>query len=145
MKTLIISLSVLFMTITCSSSKKEKADLVIINGKVLTIDTGQPLAQAIAIKGDYIIAVGTTSVRSLETAAQLSQIEAVAGTTKIFITPGYNFKITDAIITNFHLPKSSLLALVAAFAGLENILRAYNNAVEQRYRFYSYGDAMLIL
>lgn len=96
-------------------------------------------------EGGRIIPVGTTSTRTLETIAAGSQIEAVAGTTDLFIKPGYKFKITDALITNFHLPKSTLLALVAAFAGLDNILAAYNHAIEQRYRFYSYGDAMLII
>jgi S-adenosylmethionine:tRNA ribosyltransferase-isomerase len=96
-------------------------------------------------KGGRIIAVGTTSVRTLETAAVGSQIQSASGTTELFIKPGYKFKIIDAIITNFHLPKSTLLALVAAFAGLENILAAYNYAIERRYRFYSYGDAMFIL
>ncbi len=92
-----------------------------------------------------IIAVGTTSTRVLETIANDSQVEPTNGSTELFITPGYKFKITDAMITNFHLPKSSLLALVAAFTGLENILAVYNHAVKQRYRFYSYGDAMLII
>ena len=96
-------------------------------------------------KGGRIIPVGTTSTRVLETVAADSQIEAVAGTTELFITPGYRFKMIDAMITNFHLPKSTLLALIAAFAGLENILAAYNHAIEKRYRFYSYGDAMLII
>jgi S-adenosylmethionine:tRNA ribosyltransferase-isomerase len=96
-------------------------------------------------KGGRIIPVGTTSMRTLETIASGSQIKATSGTTKLFIKPGYKFKITDAMITNFHLPKSTLLALVAAFAGLENILAAYRHAIEQRYRFYSYGDAMLII
>jgi S-adenosylmethionine:tRNA ribosyltransferase-isomerase len=96
-------------------------------------------------KGGRIIAVGTTSTRALETAAANSQIEATNSKTNLFIKPGYKFKIIDTMITNFHLPKSSLLALVAAFAGLENILTAYNHAIEQRYRFYSYGDAMLII
>ena len=95
-------------------------------------------------KGGRIIAVGTTSVRALETAAGGWGVEAVSGETGLFITPGYKFRIIDAMITNFHLPKSSLLALVAAFCGLENILAAYRYAIEQRYRFYSYGDAMLI-
>ena len=105
-------------------------------------------------KGGRIIPVGTTSTRTLETIAAASKINAApgspclrtvaAGTTSLFIKPGYKFKITDAMITNFHLPKSTLLALVAAFAGLDNILAAYNHAIEQRYRFYSYGDAMLI-
>jgi len=96
-------------------------------------------------RGKRIIAVGTTSARTLETAAVGSQIKAGSGATKLFIKPGYKFKIVDAMITNFHLPKSTLLALVAAFAGLENILAAYRYAIERRYRFYSYGDAMLIL
>ena len=96
-------------------------------------------------EGGRIIPVGTTSTRTLETIAAGSKIKATTGTTDLFIKPGYKFKITDAIITNFHLPKSTLLALVAAFAGLENILAAYNHAIEQRYRFYSYGDAMLII
>jgi len=96
-------------------------------------------------KGGRIIPVGTTSTRTIETIAASSKIKAAAGTTDLFIKPGYKFKITDAMITNFHLPKSTLLALVAAFAGLDNILAAYNHAIEQRYRFYSYGDAMLII
>ena len=96
-------------------------------------------------RGKRIIAVGTTSARTLEAAAVGSQIKAGSGATKLFIKPGYKFKIVDAMITNFHLPKSTLLALVAAFAGLENILAAYHYAIERRYRFYSYGDAMLIL
>ncbi|MFZ0034227.1 MAG: tRNA preQ1(34) S-adenosylmethionine ribosyltransferase-isomerase QueA [Sedimentisphaerales bacterium] len=96
-------------------------------------------------KGGRIIAVGTTSVRTLETIASGSQVKAAAGTTELFIKPGYNFKIVDAMVTNFHLPKSTLLALVAAFAGLENILAAYQHAIEKRYRFYSYGDAMMIV
>jgi S-adenosylmethionine:tRNA ribosyltransferase-isomerase len=96
-------------------------------------------------QGACIIPVGTTSTRALETIATGRQIKAAAGMTDLFIKPGYKFKITDAMITNFHLPKSTLLALVAAFAGLETILAAYNHAIEQRYRFYSYGDAMLII
>jgi S-adenosylmethionine:tRNA ribosyltransferase-isomerase len=92
-----------------------------------------------------LIAVGTTSARTLETVAIDSRVEAADGTTELFIKPGYKFKMVDAVLTNFHLPKSTLLALVAAFAGLENILTAYRHAIEQRYRFYSYGDAMLIL
>jgi S-adenosylmethionine:tRNA ribosyltransferase-isomerase len=94
--------------------------------------------------GSRIIPVGTTSMRVLETIAENSQVEPINASTKLFITPGYKFKICDALITNFHLPKSSLLALVGAFAGLGNILAAYNHAVEERYRFFSYGDAMFI-
>ena len=92
-----------------------------------------------------IIAVGTTSVRTLEAVAVDSRVTATSGTTKLFIKPGYEFKLIDAMVTNFHLPKSTLLALVATFAGLENTLAAYRHAIEQKYRFYSYGDAMLIV
>lgn len=96
-------------------------------------------------KGGRIIAVGTTSVRVLETIASGLKVKAAASATSLFVKPGYKFKIVDAMITNFHLPKSTLLALVAAFAGLENILAAYRHAIEKQYRFYSYGDAMLIV
>jgi S-adenosylmethionine:tRNA ribosyltransferase-isomerase len=95
--------------------------------------------------GGRIIPVGTTSTRVLETVACNALIKADSGTTDLFIKPGYEFKITDAMITNFHLPKSTLLALVAAFAGLEKILAAYEHAIKHRYRFYSYGDAMLLI
>lgn len=96
-------------------------------------------------KGGRIIAVGTTSVRALETTARGPKVQAGSGETSLFIRPGYKFELIDAMVTNFHLPKSTLLALVGAFAGLENILAAYRHAIRQRYRFYSYGDAMLIL
>jgi len=96
-------------------------------------------------KGGRVIAVGSTSARTLETAAVGSTVKALSGETELFIKPGYQFKIVDAMVTNFHLPKSTLLALVAAFAGLENTLNAYRHAIGKQYRFYSYGDAMLIL
>jgi S-adenosylmethionine:tRNA ribosyltransferase-isomerase len=95
--------------------------------------------------GGRIVAVGTTSVRVLETAGADGRVSAASGKTDLFIRPGYEFKIVDAMVTNFHLPRSTLLALVGAFAGLETILAAYRYAVEKRYRFYSYGDAMLII
>jgi S-adenosylmethionine:tRNA ribosyltransferase-isomerase len=95
--------------------------------------------------GGRIIAVGTTSVRTLETVAQNGRACQASGSTKLFITPGYRFQLVDAMVTNFHLPRSTLLALVAAFAGLETILKAYQHAIDNKYRFYSYGDAMLIL
>ena len=95
-------------------------------------------------QGGRIIAVGTTSVRTLETIARDRQVTPQQGSTRLFIQPGYQFQIVDAMVTNFHLPKSTLLALVAAFAGLDTIKQAYHHAVEQRYRFFSYGDAMLI-
>jgi S-adenosylmethionine:tRNA ribosyltransferase-isomerase len=91
-----------------------------------------------------IIAVGTTSVRTLESAAQGRHVLPARGQTRLFIRPGYPFKIVDAMVTNFHLPKSTLLALVGAFAGLDTIFHAYRHAIEQKYRFYSYGDAMFI-
>jgi S-adenosylmethionine:tRNA ribosyltransferase-isomerase len=96
-------------------------------------------------EGRRIIAVGTTSVRTLETAAQEDGMVASGeGSSRLFIYPGFVFRIVDGIITNFHLPKSTLLMLVSAFAGRERVLAAYRAAVEQRYRFYSYGDAMFL-
>lgn len=93
-----------------------------------------------------IIAVGTTSVRTLETAAQENdQFRAVSGWTDIFIYPGYTFRAIDGMLTNFHLPKSTLIMLVSAFAGRERVLHAYHVAIEERYRFFSFGDAMLII
>ena len=95
--------------------------------------------------GGRIIAVGTTSVRTLETVAEDNgTMKAAIGDTSIFIYPGYKFKVTDSIITNFHLPESTLLMLVSAFAGKENIFEAYEQAVKEKYRFFSFGDAMLL-
>ncbi|MCX4025576.1 tRNA preQ1(34) S-adenosylmethionine ribosyltransferase-isomerase QueA [Endozoicomonas sp. SM1973] len=94
--------------------------------------------------GKRVIAVGTTSVRCLETASKMGEIEPYQGETDIFIYPGYQFKAVDALVTNFHLPESTLLMLVSAFAGMEATKKAYQEAVEQRYRFFSYGDAMFI-
>lgn len=91
-----------------------------------------------------VIAIGTTSVRALESAAVDGHLQALRGDTDIFIYPGYRFKLVDAMLTNFHLPESTLLMLVSAFAGTENIIRAYDHAIQQRYRFFSYGDAMWI-
>ncbi len=109
-----------------------------------------PAATADAIartraRGGRVVAVGTTSLRALESAAGHDGLPQVgAGETAIFITPGYRFKVVDALVTNFHLPKSSLLMLVSAFAGVERIRAAYAHAIAQRYRFFSYGDAMLL-
>lgn len=94
--------------------------------------------------GGRVIAVGTTVVRSLETAVRDGELQAYQGDTDIFIYPGFEFKVIDSLITNFHLPKSTLLMLVSALAGMENIKQAYQAAIEERYRFFSYGDAMLI-
>ncbi|WP_221798309.1 tRNA preQ1(34) S-adenosylmethionine ribosyltransferase-isomerase QueA [Oceanobacter mangrovi] len=94
--------------------------------------------------GKRVIAVGTTSVRSLESASTSGEIAEFAGDSRIFIYPGYQFRSVDAIVTNFHLPESTLIMLVSAFAGQQYTLAAYRHAVEQGYRFYSYGDAMLL-
>lgn len=100
--------------------------------------------------GGKVTAVGTTALRALESAARASDsnadghLQAGSGETNIFITPGYHFKVTDRLFTNFHLPKSTLLMLVSAFAGIENIKKAYQHAIAKHYRFFSYGDAMLI-
>ncbi len=96
-------------------------------------------------EGRRIIAVGTTSVRVLETAATEEGVRPFKGQTDLFIYPGYRFKVVDALITNFHLPRSTLIMLVSAFAGKDFIMRAYQEAIRLRYRFYSFGDAMLIL
>jgi len=107
-------------------------------------DANAQIINAARAENGRIVAVGTTATRVLETVAAGSHVTPTEGTTDLFITPGYEFKIVDAMITNFHLPKSTLLALVGAFAGLQNVLSTYRHAIEQRYRFYSYGDAMLI-
>ncbi len=95
-------------------------------------------------RGNRVIAVGTTSVRCLESAARDGELRSYNGDTDIFIYPGYRFQVVDALITNFHLPESTLLMLVCAFAGYDNVMRAYRHAVEERYRFFSYGDAMFL-
>ncbi len=99
--------------------------------------------------GGRIIAVGTTSVRTLESAAAAcsipNRVTAISGPTQLFILPGFEFKVVDAMITNFHLPQSSLIMLVSAFVGREKVLNAYETAIQRGYRFYSFGDAMLIL
>jgi S-adenosylmethionine:tRNA ribosyltransferase-isomerase len=100
--------------------------------------------KAARARGGRVIAVGTTSVRALESASQSGKIEVYSGETDIFIYPGYEFKSVDAMITNFHLSESTLLMLVSAFAGRETIMAAYQHAIDQRYRFFSYGDAMFI-
>ena len=110
----------------------------------ITPETARLLNEA-KRQGRKIIAVGTTSVRLIEAAAQAGAVQPFAGWVDLFILPGYRFRITDAMITNFHLPKSTLLMLVSAFAGRDFILAAYEEAKRLRYRFYSFGDAMLVL
>jgi S-adenosylmethionine:tRNA ribosyltransferase-isomerase len=107
----------------------------------------QPLVDAVEAtraRGGRVIAVGTTVARALESAAASGQLVAGSGDTRLFITPGYAFRVVDLLVTNFHLPESTLLMLVAAFAGLDPVLAAYRHAVRERYRFFSYGDAMWI-
>jgi len=116
------------------------------------IEVSQAVSDQIAATksaGKRVITVGTTSMRSLESAANnaLKQGESIApfyGDSDIFIYPGYEFKVVDAMITNFHLPESTLIMLISAFAGYDNVMRAYQHAIEQQYRFFSYGDAMFI-
>ena len=110
---------------------------------VIPADTAAALVAARA-RGGRIVAVGTTTLRALEAAAQEGGILAGPGETDLFILPGFRFRTADALITNFHLPKSTLLMLVSAFGGLENLRQAYRHAVAERYRFFSYGDAMFI-
>ncbi|WP_066078665.1 tRNA preQ1(34) S-adenosylmethionine ribosyltransferase-isomerase QueA [Bergeriella denitrificans] len=102
------------------------------------------LIEAAHARGNKVWAVGTTSMRALESAARSGRLQAGQGDTDIFITPGYRFRVADRLITNFHLPKSTLLMLVSAFSGMEHIRRVYRHAVEQQYRFFSYGDAMVL-
>ncbi|WP_425317083.1 tRNA preQ1(34) S-adenosylmethionine ribosyltransferase-isomerase QueA [Stutzerimonas chloritidismutans] len=111
------------------------------------LEVGQDVVDAVATcrsRGGRVIAVGTTSVRSLETAARDGELKPFSGDTDIFIYPGKSFHVVDALVTNFHLPESTLLMLVSAFAGYPEIMAAYAEAVAQRYRFFSYGDAMFI-
>jgi len=115
-----------------------------------------PQATADAVKrtreaGGRVVAIGTTTVRALESAAVAAaaagrpgELQAGAGETRIFITPGYQFQVIDRLVTNFHLPRSTLMMLVSAFAGMDTIRALYAHAIAQRYRFFSYGDAMLL-
>ena len=95
-------------------------------------------------RGGRVLAVGTTAVRALESAAAAGPLAPWSGDTRLFITPGYRFRVVDRLLTNFHLPESTLLMLVSAFAGTARVLEAYRHAVTERYRFFSYGDAMLV-
>ncbi|HYW76866.1 MAG TPA: tRNA preQ1(34) S-adenosylmethionine ribosyltransferase-isomerase QueA [Gammaproteobacteria bacterium] len=110
------------------------------------LEVGEPLVrrvQSVRAAGGRVVAVGTTVVRSLETATRNGTLEPFRGESRLFIYPGFRFRVIDAMVTNFHLPESTLLMLVCAFAGRENVLAAYRHAVDARYRFFSYGDAML--
>lgn len=111
------------------------------------LEVSQEVCEAVRTtreRGGRVVAVGTTSVRSLETASRSGELAPYAGESDIFIYPGYRFRSVDALLTNFHLPESTLIMLVSAFAGREAVLDAYRQAVAERYRFFSYGDAMLV-
>ncbi len=111
------------------------------------LEVGAEACSAVAAarqRGGRTIAVGTTAVRSLETAAQGGQLQPFAGDSRLFIYPGFEFRVIDGLLTNFHLPESTLIMLVCAFAGREAVLAAYRHAIGQGYRFFSYGDAMLV-
>jgi S-adenosylmethionine:tRNA ribosyltransferase-isomerase len=111
------------------------------------IDVGEDVCVKVAAcraRGGRVIAVGTTTVRSLESAAACGVLAPTRGETDIFIYPGYEFKVVDALITNFHLPQSTLLMLVSAFCNRDMLMETYRQAVANDYRFYSYGDAMLL-
>ena len=111
------------------------------------LEVGEGVCHQIArtqARGGRVVAVGTTSVRSLETAAADGTLAPFAGDSRLFIRPGYRFRVVDAMITNFHLPESTLLMLVSAFAGHQQVMAAYAHAVDARYRFFSYGDAMFL-
>ena len=108
-------------------------------------DESAEIIKSARADGKKVIAVGTTSVRTLEYASNdRGEVAAGSGNCDLFIYPGYGFKAIDAMITNFHLPQSTLLMMVAAFAGRQKVLKAYQEAIDRKYRFYSYGDAMLI-
>ncbi|MCL4790582.1 MAG: tRNA preQ1(34) S-adenosylmethionine ribosyltransferase-isomerase QueA [Gammaproteobacteria bacterium] len=116
-----------------------------LHAERLTVST--ELCAAVAdcrARGGRVVAVGTTAVRGLETAAGAGVLRPFDGETSLFIRPGYRFQVVDALVTNFHLPESSLLMLVAAFGGMERVMAAYREAVARRYRFFSYGDAMFL-
>jgi S-adenosylmethionine:tRNA ribosyltransferase-isomerase len=100
--------------------------------------------RAASKRGGRVVAVGTTTVRSLETAAASGSLQPYRGESRLFIRPGYRFRVVDAMVTNFHLPESTLLMLVCAFSGYDAVMAAYRHAVSQRYRFFSYGDAMFL-
>jgi len=111
------------------------------------LEVGQDVCDQVAAtraRGGKVVAVGTTSVRSLETAAASGELRTYTGDTRLFIRPGYRYQVVDRLLTNFHLPQSTLLMLVSAFAGYEQVMAAYRHAVQEKYRFFSYGDAMLL-
>jgi S-adenosylmethionine:tRNA ribosyltransferase-isomerase len=131
---------------TFAPMRAERIEDHVLHAERARVDAGLcERVQATRASGGRIVAVGTTVVRALETAARTGRIEPFEGTTDLYIRPGFEFRVVDAMVTNFHLPESSLLVLVAAFAGVEHVMSAYRHAVALRYRFFSYGDAMFVL
>jgi S-adenosylmethionine:tRNA ribosyltransferase-isomerase len=125
--------------------RAERLEEHVMHGEHVEVGTGVcEQVRAARARGGRVVAVGTTAVRSLESAAQGGELAPFRGETRLFIHPGYRFRCVDALITNFHLPESTLLMLVCAFGGYGSVMAAYRHAVEQRYRFFSYGDAMFI-
>jgi S-adenosylmethionine:tRNA ribosyltransferase-isomerase len=125
--------------------RSEDLDRHRMHAEWLRVDPGVCAQIAAArARGGRVVAVGTTTVRSLETAAAGGELMPFEGESRLFIRPGYRFRVVDAMVTNFHLPRSTLLMLVSAFAGHQHIMAAYRHAVASRYRFFSYGDAMFL-
>ncbi|GMQ89158.1 MAG: tRNA preQ1(34) S-adenosylmethionine ribosyltransferase-isomerase QueA [Gammaproteobacteria bacterium] len=125
--------------------RAERLDDHVMHAEFVQVD--QAVCDAVAAartRGGRVVAVGTTVVRSLESAAREGELKPYCGDTRLFITPGYQFNVVDALLTNFHLPRSTLLMLVCAFAGHEAVMDAYQHAIERQYRFFSYGDAMFL-
>ncbi len=130
---------------TFQALRQENVEENKLHSESVTVD--QAVCDAVAATraaGGRVIAVGTISVRALECASITGELQAFRGETDLFILPGYKFRSVDAVLTNFHLPQSSLLMLIAAFAGTERVLLAYQHAVREKYRFFSYGDAMFL-
>ncbi|MGI9238533.1 MAG: tRNA preQ1(34) S-adenosylmethionine ribosyltransferase-isomerase QueA [Woeseiaceae bacterium] len=130
---------------TFQSLREEQIEANRLHGE--RVQVSQSCCDAVSVtkaSGGRVIAVGTTSVRALESAASSGELRPLEDDTDLFIVPGYRFRVVDAMITNFHLPQSSLLMLVSAFAGKDRILSAYRHAVNEKYRFFSYGDAMFL-
>lgn len=148
LKTKGVNIAFVTLHVGAGTFKPVKTELIAehkMHSEIYTIPQATiDLIAATRTKGGKVTAVGTTALRALESAAQQQALQAGQGETAIFITPGYSFKVVDRLLTNFHLPKSTLLMLVSAFAGFENTMRAYRHAIEKQYRFFSYGDAMLI-
>jgi len=130
---------------TFAPLREERVEANVLHSERLVVPQSVCAEVAAArARGGRVVAIGTTVVRALESASAGGEIAEFDGESRLFIYPGYRFNVVDAMLTNFHLPESSLLMLVAAFAGTDHVLDAYRHAVAQRYRFFSYGDAMFV-